>query len=690
MRALTGLFLLVVTACGNRLTAIDSDLEVDRAGLTFPATAVGDTRTLPLTLRNATRAPLDLHVSAPAPFALDRDLHLSGAETFELAVTFTPPALGPFSATLRLSGSVELEVPLTGEGLEAVACAPIDACHLAQRDPDTNSCQQTLAPDGTACTSDNACLAAGQCVAGVCMGAAVSCDDGDLCTLDACEAVGGCAHFALTCPAPADPCQVARCDPALGCATAPAADGTSCGPSDCTTAHVCLSGACKVLPVPEGYACGNESPCQSKGRCVQGACSQAPAAPLVESWRRALGVGADFRGVTDPSGNLYWVECGGNIAVDLCSLVSTTPSGVERFRKPAPGGSGLHLWSDGRVVVVSRNALSALSDATGAQLWSRALTQQVQSLVADRRGQLVMGTYLEGQTDGAPDRWVLSWLDAATGALTRAQELNGPMSQPVLDAQDNVYLEVSGVEQPVGMALPLDGGQVPVHSGAGPRVHVVSFSPTASLRFVAVNDPSDRPLSVFNGELLLESGSVLSTLDGHVITHRARVLAPGPLPSPLMSTGWRYRFDGLNCCPQCDCAEINHFTLQGWASGAAAPRWEINASFPYVDETSQSLLLADGSALFAARVSLSTTALRSIDSSGAQRFACELSNDALSHWSSVTSMSRGGWVALEQLDCPFCTHAPPPVLRVFPTGLDLASTGWTGLGGNPGRSGRPR
>ena len=68
------------------------------------------------------------------------------------------------------------------------------------------------------------------------------------------------------------------------------------------------------------------------GRCEGGACNQPPATPLAEAWSRALPDDVDFRGVTDPSGNLYWIERLPIRVINPCALVSVTSSGVERFR----------------------------------------------------------------------------------------------------------------------------------------------------------------------------------------------------------------------------------------------------------------------------------------------------------------------------------------------------------------------
>src|SRR5262249_30443765 len=148
------------------------------------------------------RAPLEVQLNAEAPFALALGVRLSGGESRSIEVPFAPEAIGAVTATLTVRGDVSLDVPLSGEGVAPVDCASSVPCHRSQRDSASNTCVDEMIADGTACTSDNACLAQGQCLQGACVGTPVSCDDGDRCTVDACEPVGGCMHFASSCPEP--------------------------------------------------------------------------------------------------------------------------------------------------------------------------------------------------------------------------------------------------------------------------------------------------------------------------------------------------------------------------------------------------------------------------------------------------------------------------------------------------------
>ena len=693
MRA--SLLLLVLAACDSRLTPIDSRLSVEPLALAFTATPAGDVHVQSLVFTNGARSPLKLRLTAPSPFALDLELKLQGGEARAVDVAFAPAEIGAASAVLQVSGDLELQVALSGEAVTAAVCVSPGPCRLASRDPATNTCVETNAPDGAACTSDNACLAEGRCLAGACLGAAVSCDDANACTVDACEPEGGCSHAQVACATPADPCQVARCDPGRGCVTGPAVDGTACGPSDCATARVCMAGQCRTLSVPDGYACGDETPCRAKGRCAAGACNQAPPTALNEAWQRQLPYETDFRGVTDASGNLYWVECSHNRGLQPCELVSVTAGGFERLRVTvptlsAPGGVR-HLWSAGKVVVAGPGgSLAVHSDATGALVWGRAAASLVTltELAADRQGRLVT---LERQ-EGESESWLLARYELATGAGT-AKALFGRPSGLVLDEADDAYFALSG-------ALSQQGGGTGANVPAlGPRL--VSYSAGGALRFQVSTGGVDPPVAAFGGELLLASGEVRATADGALRPSTKR-WAPLRAPAPLMSAAGRFRWqDDQGCVGDSNFLGL-WLQLEGYTPGVAAPRFRW-AAYTYAAQASEQLLLHDGSALFASSLQSLLDVdpqddgvfLRAVEPSGAERFACRigpatLPDRTLSYVGS-TALTNGRWAVVEQAHCGSCEVDPPPVLRVFSTpGLSLAASGWTGPRGTPGGAGAPR
>jgi len=97
------------------------------------------------------------------------------------------------------------------------------------------------------CASLNACTSGDTCGSGVCgAGSRLACDDGNPCTTDTCDAVGGCQHVDNTLP----------CD-----------DGNAC-----TTADTCSDGTCVgANPV----VCAAIDQCHTAGTCdaATGTCS---------------------------------------------------------------------------------------------------------------------------------------------------------------------------------------------------------------------------------------------------------------------------------------------------------------------------------------------------------------------------------------------------------------------------------
>ncbi|MBM4370684.1 MAG: hypothetical protein FJ098_03475, partial [Deltaproteobacteria bacterium] len=175
-----------------------------------------------------------------------------------------------------------------------------------------------LALDGGECTDGNPCTAADHCASGVCVGAAVTCNDQNPCTDDTCTETGGCLFEpnAGSCD-DGDPCTVAdacgggsctgvavdcdclddgdclaledgdlcngtlicaasslphRCvvDPAT-VASCPAAVGVN-GPCLAATCDP-ETGACGFEAAGEGAPCDDGNPCQLADTCAAGACA---------------------------------------------------------------------------------------------------------------------------------------------------------------------------------------------------------------------------------------------------------------------------------------------------------------------------------------------------------------------------------------------------------------------------------
>jgi len=122
-------------------------------------------------------------------------------------------------------------------------CNDNKPCTSDSCDSKTGKCTYKARPDGSACSTGDACLLGAKCKAGVCAGKKKDCHDGNACTVDACDAKTG------------------------KCSNAVAKDGTACVDGNaCTANDVCTKGKCagkdactykKVLNVK--FPCGTAS-----------------------------------------------------------------------------------------------------------------------------------------------------------------------------------------------------------------------------------------------------------------------------------------------------------------------------------------------------------------------------------------------------------------------------------------------
>jgi hypothetical protein len=230
-------------------------LVVEATQLQFPPTYVGSSATQTLQVTNTGQAKRAFEAQgAGDPFSTPvTAFELAGGASTKVAVDFTPLQPGQAQSTLLVG---EFVIQLQGEGLAVPECLAPAPCQRARFDVEVAACVATTRGNGEACTTT--CLAAGQCVNGVCVGQASDCDDHDACTVDACGETG-CVHPAVTCPAPQGPCQQTTCEAKTGCGVQPALDGTLCGVDDCTATRVdvCINGSCVNRPRPETGRCAN-------------------------------------------------------------------------------------------------------------------------------------------------------------------------------------------------------------------------------------------------------------------------------------------------------------------------------------------------------------------------------------------------------------------------------------------------
>lgn len=372
------------------LSSVVDGLAIEPEALVIAPAWVGHASSSPLSLRNRSRAPLDVELVVGEPFTVPAKVRLPAGEALDVEVALAAAQAGPVASSVRVRWLAnERSVPVSAEVSAPPACQA-SGCRSSTFDPSSGRCLESNRPDGEACGDGDACLINATCLAGECVGTARSCDDGDACTLDACRAEEGCVHEDTTasCPGSVEPCRVPVCDPVLGCGLADAVDGIACGPNDCQTAHVCIAGACVERAAPDSSECAPATTCRGPGICRANRCELPPPSPLVPAWRYEPPAShtVSFFGAVDTDGAAYatehWIETDTERDVPVTALLKLGPSGRVDFKVPViqdcPNCAwGLWLAIDSanhRVFFNAQGITRAHSTDDGRQLWAHDVT----------------------------------------------------------------------------------------------------------------------------------------------------------------------------------------------------------------------------------------------------------------------------------------------------------------------------
>ena len=137
----------------------------------------------------------------------------------------------------------------------------------------TSLCKK--ASDGVPCSSNSMCVSNEKCSSGKCQGGtAMSCNDSDACTDDACDPVSGCSHTQNTAP----------CDDGEVCTTNDKCVAFVCvggPPPKCTDGNVCTSDSCLLgvgcIFVANASVCSDGNACTTSDACSAKVCVGGPA-----------------------------------------------------------------------------------------------------------------------------------------------------------------------------------------------------------------------------------------------------------------------------------------------------------------------------------------------------------------------------------------------------------------------------
>ncbi|HYX90363.1 MAG TPA: hypothetical protein VE782_02275 [Myxococcaceae bacterium] len=377
--ASVGLAAAMALSCagGGGVSHVELGFRATAQEIDFGKALVGEEVRRSIALVSTGRAAITVQVETADPFRASGAITVPAGATVPLEVAFVASD-GASDGTLILSAAgLSSKVALRGRGVRPLGCNPSAPCRVARFDLQSESCVESVAENGAGCTPESRCLENGQCFDGACVGEQRRCDDGNLCTSDSCSPEVGCVHVDISsgCPQPAKPCEVATCAPSTGCGTRPMADLAVCGSVDCVTAHLCLAGACRGLPTPEGFLCAPATPCQGEGHCGAGQCVRPDAGTLRPDWGVALGtapaaVSPEPGRMSTLSGNVYFALCGLASQDGGCGLVSYTRNGFLRFERPLSPGDVMHGVSPSGVLLSGGGALAARATANGDVLWS--------------------------------------------------------------------------------------------------------------------------------------------------------------------------------------------------------------------------------------------------------------------------------------------------------------------------------
>ncbi len=692
------ILLAAVCACRDpQLVNSEASLSADKDTLLLGPVYVGAQAEGEVTLISAARYSLALTLEVEGPFELTRSVDaLEAGEQRALALRFSPTETGTVEGALVIRTKDQaLRVALRGEALAWLPCPAEEFCRPRRFDPLKGACIDEPRPDGTSCDTEGLCLKDARCVAGHCLGQAVSCDDGNECTADACEPARGCVHFdsSARCPSNPDPCQVPLCDPKKGCAFVDAEDGVRCGPSDCAKANVCLLGKCSEVPVTEGASCGDASPCQRRGICKGAVCERPPVQTMTPLWeiRAKPGATLQFDSIADSQGNLYWRECS-----DVVEVVSVTRDGALRYRVPTQGicqSEGMVLL-DGTVVLRTAKGVQAFQGFGGAPLWNRSLLGDVMSELPPTPAGATLSGFVQHLSRGVPGTTVLAlevywnsteggstfhgtWLislDLFTGELRWKTRLpNLFVEEMLVDEMSNLYL---GTVQRDTFVREFFG-----------------YTPQGALRWRKVNG-FDHPAAVYGGRIYHWNQALSDTATG---TEVGRVTLGSTVGYPRLTLGAGFYVTGEeqkvpSCTEPGQQISVNRLLLQKYdpATGKGAWSYEIvglNNGGPTITNT---LLTNRGSILFSQSRGRCVPesrqfVLREISAAGEEVYQCPLPGPESYEYFGL--LIDDLWAA---------SFADPTALRTEGVrafavpGLSLGSKGWVAALGSMSRDHRPR
>ena len=299
-----------------------------------------------------------------------------------------------------------------------------------------------------------------------------SCDDGNICTTDTCEAAAGCTHKpaanGLACGSDGK-CNAGKCGGAVTpCSGKP--DGTSCGAGKVCKSNKCVKGENPCAGKGDGVACSDGDACTMEDRCKAGKC--VAGSPTL--WHQVFGgsAGDSARAVVAlPAGGFAMtggtqssdLPGAGKVAGKMDLWLARNDSTGKPISQRIIGGSGHDVGMDltpltssgfavagysdsvdlpgGVKIAGGTDALLVRADASGKPLWHRTYGANAhdyaRAVVALQGGGFALGGYTSSpllpggkKTAGNDDGWVVR--TDAQGKLLWQEVYGGSKSDQLL------------------------------------------------------------------------------------------------------------------------------------------------------------------------------------------------------------------------------------------------------------------
>ncbi len=212
------------------------------------------------------------------------------------------------------------------------SCAINGLCWSADTVNPANACQRcdakvkdngwATAPDGKICSDGQACTSSDVCAKGQCVGKKTSCDDGDKCTIDACEpGTGKCAHKAI-----------------IGCG------GYCQGTGDCDDANLCTNDVCSNGKCKHTF---NSVPCKAGNKCAAGSACALGKCLVGQATEVNTAAGSGYQGFLNTDAPLAKFYYPSGVDMDAAGNLYVADRNNHRIRKVSTAGQVTTLAGTG-------------------------------------------------------------------------------------------------------------------------------------------------------------------------------------------------------------------------------------------------------------------------------------------------------------------------------------------------------